>query len=129
MVARASDCICALPCRPHDERRRSASTPNFRGIASRSVSAAVSRAWRAAFTTIGSTDPTAARVTRHVPVVVFGSTAIYWGTVASARHRARPVHLRIFPRRHDGKVAILLTIVIVPMIRPKGLFLSKVRGA
>jgi urea transport system permease protein len=86
----------------------------------------------AAFTTIGSTGPDSG--SRYIVdtflVVVFGGTASLLGTVASAFGIAQGQSIsEFFLEGTMGKVAILLTIVIVLMIRPKGLFPSKVRGA
>jgi len=85
----------------------------------------------AAFTTIGSTGPDSG--SRYIVdtflVVVFGGTASLLGTVASAFGIAQGQSIsEFFLEGTMGKVAILLTIVIVLMIRPKGLFPSKVRG-
>jgi urea transport system permease protein len=61
---------------------------------------------------------------------VFGGTASLLGTIASAFGIAQGQSiLEFFLEGTMGKVAILLTIVIVLMIRPKGLFPSKVRAA
>jgi urea transport system permease protein len=85
----------------------------------------------AAFTTIGSTGPDSG--SRYIVdtflVVVFGGTASLLGTIASAFGIAQGQSIsEFFLEGTMGKVAILLTIVIVLMIRPKGLFPSKVRG-
>jgi len=86
----------------------------------------------AAFTTIGSTGPDSG--SRYIVdtflVVVFGGTASLLGTIASAFGIAQAQSiLEFFLEGTQGKVAVLLCIVIVLMIRPKGLFPSKVRGA
>ncbi|HLP78301.1 MAG TPA: urea ABC transporter permease subunit UrtB, partial [Candidatus Paceibacterota bacterium] len=86
----------------------------------------------AAFTTIGSTGPDSG--SRYIVdtflVVVFGGTASLLGTIASAFGIAQGQSIaEFFLEGTAGKVAILLTIVIVLMIRPKGLFPSKVRAA
>jgi urea transport system permease protein len=86
----------------------------------------------AAFTTIGSTGPDSG--SRYIVdtflVVVFGGTASLLGTIASAFGIAQGQSIsEFFLEGTMGKVAILLTIVIVLMIRPKGLFPSKVRAA
>jgi urea transport system permease protein len=53
-----------------------------------------------------------------------------FGTIASAFGIAQGQSiLEFFLEGTAGKVAILLTIVIVLMIRPKGLFPGKVRAA
>ena len=85
----------------------------------------------AAFTTIGSTGPDSG--SRYIVdtflVVVFGGTASLLGRVSSAFGIAQGQSIsEFFLEGTMGKVAILLTIVIVLMIRPKGLFPSKVRG-
>jgi len=86
----------------------------------------------AAFTTIGSTGPDSG--SRYIVdtflVVVFGGTASLLGTIASAFGIAQGQSIaEFFLEGTSGKVAILLAIVIVLMIRPKGLFPGKVRAA
>jgi urea transport system permease protein len=86
----------------------------------------------AAFTTIGSTGPDSG--SRYIVdtflVVVFGGASSLLGTIASAFGIAQGQSiLEFFLEGTAGKVAILLTIVIVLMIRPKGLFPGKVRVA
>jgi urea transport system permease protein len=86
----------------------------------------------AAFTTIGSTGPDSGQryIVDTFLVVVFGGTASLLGTIASAFGIAQGQSiLEFFLEGTMGKVAILATIVIVLMIRPKGLFPSKVRSA
>jgi urea transport system permease protein len=85
----------------------------------------------AAFTTIGSTGPDSG--SRYIVdtflVVVFGGTASLAGTIASAFGIAQAQSMfEFFLEGTMGKVAVLLTIVIILMIRPKGLFASKVRS-
>lgn len=85
----------------------------------------------AAFTTIGSTGPDSG--SRYIVdtflVVVFGGTASLLGTIASAFGIAQAQSiLEFFLEGTMGKVASLLFIVIVLMIRPQGLFASKVRS-
>ncbi len=85
----------------------------------------------AAFTTIGSTGPDSG--SRYIVdtflVVVFGGTASLLGTIASAFGIAQGQSiLEFFLEGTMGKVAILLCIVLVLMIRPQGLFASKVRS-
>ena len=85
----------------------------------------------AAFTTIGSTGPDSG--SRYIVdaflVVVFGGAASLLGCVASAFGIAQAQSiLEFFLEGTKGKVATLLVIVIVLMIRPQGLFPSKVRG-
>jgi urea transport system permease protein len=85
----------------------------------------------AAFTTIGSTGPDSG--SRYIVdtflVVVFGGTASLLGTIASAFGIAQGQSIfEFFLKGTMGKVAVLLGIVIILMIRPQGLFASKVRG-
>lgn len=85
----------------------------------------------AAFTTIGSTGPDSG--SRYIVdtflVVVFGGTASLLGTIASAFGIAQAQSIfEFFLDGTMGKVAVLLTIVIILMIRPQGLFASKVRS-
>jgi urea transport system permease protein len=61
-------------------------------------------------------------------VVVLGGTASLLGTIASAFGIAQAQSIsEFFLEGTMGKVAVLSGIVIVLMIRPKGLFPSKVR--
>lgn len=86
----------------------------------------------AAFTTIGSTGPDSGQryIVDTFLVVVFGGTASLLGTIASAFGIAQGQSiLEFFLEGTKGKVAILSVIIIVLMIRPKGLFPSKVRAA
>lgn len=85
----------------------------------------------AAFTTIGSTGPDSG--SRYIVdaflVVVSGGTASLMGCLASAFGIAQAQSvLEFFLDGTKGKVATLLVIVIALMIRPQGLFPSKVRG-
>lgn len=85
----------------------------------------------AAFTTIGSTGPDSG--SRYIVdtflVVVFGGTASLLGTVASAFGIAQGQSiLEFFLKGTMGKVSVLSLIVIVLLIRPQGLFASKVRS-
>lgn len=85
----------------------------------------------AAFTTIGSTGPDSG--SRYIVdtflVVVFGGTASLIGTIASAFGIAQGQSiLEFFLKGTMGKVAVLMVIVLVLMIRPQGLFASKVRS-
>ena len=85
----------------------------------------------AAFTTIGSTGPDSG--SRYIVdaflVVVFGGAASLMGSLASAFGIAQAQSiLEFFLEGTKGKVATLLVIVIALMIRPQGLFPSKVRG-
>ena len=84
----------------------------------------------AAFTTIGSTGPDSG--SRYIVdtflVVVFGGAASLFGTVASAFGIAQAQSIsEFFLQGTMGKVATLLAIVVILMIRPQGLFASKVR--
>jgi urea transport system permease protein len=86
----------------------------------------------AAFTTIGSTGPDSG--SRYIVdtflVVVFGGTASLLGTMASAFGIAQTQSIsEFFLEGTMGKVATLLAIVVILMIRPQGLFASKVRRA
>jgi urea transport system permease protein len=85
----------------------------------------------AAFTTIGSTGPDSG--SRYIVdtflVVVFGGTASLLGTIASAFGIAQGQSIfEFFLKGTMGKVTVLLAIVAVLMIRPQGLFASKVRS-
>jgi urea transport system permease protein len=84
----------------------------------------------AAFTTIGSTGPDSG--SRYIVdtflVVVFGGAASLLGTIVSAFGIAQAQSLsEFFLEGTMGKVATLMAIVIILMIRPQGLFPSKVR--
>ncbi len=86
----------------------------------------------AAFTTIGSTGPDSG--SRYIVdtflVVVFGGAASMLGTLASAFGIAQTQSIsEFFLQGTMGKVATLFTIVVILMIRPQGLFASKVRRA
>jgi urea transport system permease protein len=85
----------------------------------------------AAFTTIGSTGPDSG--SRYIVdaflVVVSGGSASLLGCLASAFGIAQAQSiLEFFMEGTKGKVATLLVIVVALMIRPQGLFPSKVRG-
>jgi urea transport system permease protein len=85
----------------------------------------------AAFTTIGSTGPDSG--SRYIVdaflVVVAGGTASLLGCIASAFGIAQAQSvLEFFLEGTKGKVATLLVIVVALMIRPQGLFPSRVRG-
>lgn len=84
----------------------------------------------AAFTTIGSTGPDSG--SRYIVdtflVVVFGGAGSILGTIVSSFGIAQGQSLcEFFLEGTMGKVAILTGIVVVLMIRPQGLFPSKVR--
>ncbi|MDX1572978.1 MAG: urea ABC transporter permease subunit UrtB [Methylophaga sp.] len=84
----------------------------------------------AAFTTIASTGPTSGSqyIVDTFMVVVFGGTASLFGTIASAFTIAQAQSiLEFFISGSMAKVITLLTVVIILMLRPEGLFSSKVR--
>jgi urea transport system permease protein len=84
----------------------------------------------AAFTTIASTGPTTGSlyIVDTFLVVVFGGAASLLGTVASAFSIAQAQSiLTFFMTNAMGKVATLLTVILILMMRPEGLFASKVR--
>jgi urea transport system permease protein len=85
----------------------------------------------AAFTTIGSTGPDSG--SRYIVdtflVVVFGGSASMLGTIVSALGIAKTQSIsEFFLEGTMGKVTTLMAIVFILMIRPKGLFPSKVRS-
>lgn len=84
----------------------------------------------AAFTTIASTGPTTGSlyIVDSFMVVVFGGAASLIGTIASAFGIAQAQSiLQFFMSSSMGKVSTLLTIVLILMMKPEGLFASKVR--
>lgn len=84
----------------------------------------------AAFTTIGSTGPTSGSlyIVDAFLVVTFGGAASLLGTVASAFGIAQTQSIsEFFMTGSMARVLTLLIIVTVLMIRPQGLFASKVR--
>lgn len=84
----------------------------------------------AAFTTIASTGPTTGSlyIVDTFMVVVFGGAASLYGTIASAFSIAQAQSiLEFFISGSMAKVITLLAIVIFLMLRPEGLFASKVR--
>ena len=84
----------------------------------------------AAFTTIASTGPTTGSlyIVDSFMVGVFGGAASLMGTIASAFGIAQAQSiLQFFMTSSMGKVSTLMTIVIILMMRPEGLFASKVR--
>jgi urea transport system permease protein len=84
----------------------------------------------AAFTTIGSTGPTSgsAYIVDAFLTVVFGGAQSLFGTVASAFTIAQAKStLEFFMTGSMAKVITLMTIIIILMIRPDGLFSFKVR--
>jgi urea transport system permease protein len=84
----------------------------------------------AAFTAIGSTGPTSGSlyIVDSFLVVTFGGAASLLGTVASAFGIAQMQSIsEFFMTGSSARVVTLLTIVIVLMLRPQGLFAAKVR--
>ena len=84
----------------------------------------------AAFTTIGSTGPTSGSlyIVDSFLVVTFGGAASLLGTVASAFGIAQTQSIsEFFISGSMAKVLTLSLIVVILMIRPQGLFASKVR--
>jgi len=84
----------------------------------------------AAFTTIASTGPTTGSlyIVDTFMVVVFGGAGSLLGTIASAFSIAQAQSiLEFFISGSMAKVITLLTIVAFLMMRPEGLFASKVR--
>jgi urea transport system permease protein len=85
----------------------------------------------AAFTTIGSTGPDSG--SRYIVdtflVVVFGGTGSIFGTIVSSFGIAQGQSIsEFFLEGTMGKVATLMGIVLILMLRPQGLFPSKVRS-
>ena len=84
----------------------------------------------AAFTTIGSTGPTAGSlyIVDTFLVVVFGVASSLLGTIASAFSIAQAQSLlEFFTSGSMAKVLTLSAVVLILMLRPQGLFSSKVR--
>ena len=84
----------------------------------------------AAFTTIGSTGPTSGSlyIVDSFLVVTVGGAASLLGTVASAFGIAQTQSIaEFFLTGSMAKVLTLMLIVVILMIRPQGLFASKVR--
>jgi urea transport system permease protein len=84
----------------------------------------------AAFTAIGSTGPTSGSlyIVDSFLVVTFGGAASLLGTVASAFGIAQTQSIsEFFLSGSTARVLTLLTVVIILMLRPQGLFASKVR--
>ncbi|HQS58078.1 MAG: urea ABC transporter permease subunit UrtB [Gallionellales bacterium 35-53-114] len=84
----------------------------------------------AAFTTIASTGPTTGSlyIVDSFMVVVFGGAASVLGTIASAFGIAQAQSiLQFFLTSSMGKVATLMTIVVILMMKPEGLFAAKLR--
>ncbi len=85
----------------------------------------------AAFTTIGSTGPDSG--SRYIVdtflVVVFGGAGSILGTIVSGFSIAQGQSVsEFFLEGTMGKVATLMGIVVILMLRPQGLFPSKVRS-
>jgi len=84
----------------------------------------------AAFTTIGSTGPTSGSlyIVDTFLVVVFGGAASLLGTISSAFTIAQGQSvMEFFMTGSMAKVFTLLTIILILMIKPQGLFASKIR--
>lgn len=84
----------------------------------------------AAFTTIASTGPTTGSlyIVDTFMVVVFGGAASLFGTIASAFSIAQAQSiLEFFISSSMAKVYTLLTLVVILMFKPEGLFANKVR--
>ncbi len=84
----------------------------------------------AAFTTIGSTGPTSGQlyIVDSFLVVTFGGAASLLGTVVSALGIAQAQSIsEFFMTGSMAKVLTLSLIVLILMLRPQGLFASKVR--
>jgi urea transport system permease protein len=84
----------------------------------------------AAFTTIGSTGPTSGSlyIVDSFLVVTFGGAASLLGTVVSAFGIAQTQSIsEFFLSGSNAKVLTLSMIVLILMLRPQGLFASKVR--
>ncbi|WP_038209955.1 urea ABC transporter permease subunit UrtB [Xenophilus azovorans] len=84
----------------------------------------------AAFTTIGSTGPTSGQlyIVDSFLVVTFGGAASLLGTVVSAFGIAQTQSIsEFFMTGSMAKVLTLSLIVLILMVRPQGLFASRVR--
>jgi urea transport system permease protein len=84
----------------------------------------------AAFTTIGSTGPTSGQlyIVDSFLVVTFGGAASLLGTVVSAFSIAQTQSIsEFFMTGSMAKVLTLSLIVLVLMVRPQGLYASKIR--
>jgi len=83
-----------------------------------------------AFTMVGSTGPTAGQsyIVDTFLVVVFGGAQSLLGTIASAFSISQAQStLEFFLSGSMAKVITLLTVVVILMLRPQGLFALKVR--
>ncbi|MFC3606821.1 urea ABC transporter permease subunit UrtB [Stutzerimonas tarimensis] len=84
----------------------------------------------AAFTTIGSTGPTSGSlyIVDTFLVVVFGGAQSLFGTIASAFSIAQTQSIsEFFLSGSMAKVLTLSAVILILMMRPQGLFASKVR--
>ena len=84
----------------------------------------------AAFTTIASTGPTTGTlyIVDTFLVVVFGGAASLFGTIASAFSIAQAQSVLEFIMTGSmAKVLTLVSVVVILMMRPEGLFSIKVR--
>jgi len=84
----------------------------------------------AAFTTIASTGPTSGSqyIVDTFLVVVFGGATSIAGAIASAFTIAQAQSiLTFFMTNAMGKVVTLLLVIVILMMRPEGLFTSKIR--
>ena len=84
----------------------------------------------AAFTTIGSTGPTSGSmyIVDTFLVVVFGGAQSLVGTIASAFGIAQTqATTEFFLTGSTAKVITLCTVIVILMLRPQGLFATKVR--
>jgi urea transport system permease protein len=84
----------------------------------------------AAFTTIGSTGPTSGSlyIVDAFLVVTFGGAASVYGTVVSAFGIAQTQSIaEFFMTGSMAKVLTLSAIVFILMLKPQGLFASKIR--
>lgn len=82
------------------------------------------------FTTIASTGPTSGSlyIVDTFLVVVFGGAASLFGTIASAFSIAQAQSImEFFMSGSMAKVLTLLTVIVILMIKPEGLFSIKVR--
>ncbi|WP_373020864.1 urea ABC transporter permease subunit UrtB [Thiomicrorhabdus sp.] len=84
----------------------------------------------ATFTMIGSTGPTSGQlyIVDTFLVVVFGGAASLLGTIASAFSISQAQSImEFFMSGSMAKVLTLLTVIVILMLRPQGLFSLKVR--
>ena len=84
----------------------------------------------ATFTMIGSTGPTSGQqyIVDTFLVVVFGGVSSLLGTIAAAFSISQVQSImEFFLTGSTAKVLTLLTVVLILMVRPQGLFALKVR--